>query len=49
MTFMVSTDRGRCNYPPFKEMARVCELLTQGCDFISDPKGETRVSKEFVE
>ena len=36
-------------YLPFKEMARVCELLTWDCDFISDLKEETRVSKEFVE
>ena len=46
---MVLTDSGRCNYPPFKEMARVCELLTQDCDYILDSKEETRVSKEFME
>ena len=46
---MVLTDSGRCNYPPFKEMAQVCELLTQDCSFILDMKEETRVSKEFVE
>ena len=47
--FMVLMDSGRCNYPPFKEMTRVCELLTWDCDFISDSKEQTRVSKEFVE
>ena len=46
---MVLTDSGRCNDLPFKEMVRVCELLTRDCSFISDKKGKTRVSKEFVE